>query len=79
MKIQVRCPVCGTQTIFDVSNKFRPFCSERCHVLDLGAWADEKYAIASDESETASVNENHDSSDSEEEQSFNPPPKHQLN
>ena len=26
-------------------NTFRPFCSERCKQIDLGAWADEKYAI----------------------------------
>jgi len=26
-------------------NKFRPFCSERCKQIDLGAWAEEKYVI----------------------------------
>lgn len=28
------------------SNPFRPFCSERCKLLDLGAWADESHRIA---------------------------------
>jgi endogenous inhibitor of DNA gyrase (YacG/DUF329 family) len=27
------------------ANKYRPFCSERCKQIDLGAWAEEKYAI----------------------------------
>jgi len=29
-------------------NKFRPFCSERCKQIDLGAWAEEKYTIPAD-------------------------------
>jgi hypothetical protein len=27
-------------------NHYRPFCSDRCRVLDLAAWADERYRIA---------------------------------
>jgi hypothetical protein len=27
------------------ANKYRPFCSERCQQIDLGAWAEEKYTI----------------------------------
>jgi endogenous inhibitor of DNA gyrase (YacG/DUF329 family) len=27
------------------ANKYRPFCSERCKQIDLGAWAEEKYTI----------------------------------
>ncbi len=33
------------------NNEHRPFCSERCKLLDLGAWADEKYSIPADVSE----------------------------
>ena len=29
-------------------NVFRPFCSERCKMIDLGAWAESEYSIASD-------------------------------
>lgn len=32
-------------------NPHRPFCSERCRLVDLGAWLDERYAIPGDESE----------------------------
>jgi len=40
----VKCPRCGTQVDWD-ANPFRPFCSERCRLLDLGAWLGEKYVI----------------------------------
>lgn len=41
---RVKCPECGKETDFE-GNEFRPFCSERCKLLDLGAWADEKYSL----------------------------------
>ncbi|MGB8855164.1 MAG: DNA gyrase inhibitor YacG [Burkholderiales bacterium] len=41
----VPCPQCGKPVIYSVDNKFRPFCSERCKMIDLGAWADETYRI----------------------------------
>jgi endogenous inhibitor of DNA gyrase (YacG/DUF329 family) len=28
------------------ANRFRPFCSERCQMIDLGTWASEKYRVA---------------------------------
>jgi endogenous inhibitor of DNA gyrase (YacG/DUF329 family) len=40
-----RCPQCGQPTVLDTSNRFRPFCSERCKLLDFGAWASGKYSI----------------------------------
>jgi hypothetical protein len=47
---RVKCPQCGTQTPFD-GNEFRPFCSERCKLLDFGAWADEEYSLPTESSE----------------------------
>jgi uncharacterized protein len=41
---RVKCPECGKEADYE-GNEFRPFCSERCKLLDLGAWADEKYAL----------------------------------
>lgn len=41
----VACPTCSTQVEWTPANKFRPFCSERCKQIDLGAWAEEKYTI----------------------------------
>ncbi|MDX9730880.1 MAG: DNA gyrase inhibitor YacG, partial [Bdellovibrionales bacterium] len=41
----VRCPQCGTSTEFSPQNQFRPFCSERCRLIDLGQWADGSYKV----------------------------------
>ncbi|NOT14157.1 MAG: DNA gyrase inhibitor YacG [Methylotenera sp.] len=41
----VACPTCKTLTEFSANNHFRPFCSERCTLMDLGAWASERFAI----------------------------------
>ena len=40
----VKCPNCGKMTEYQ-GNDFRPFCSERCQLIDFGAWADEEFAI----------------------------------
>ena len=40
----VKCPICGKETEYE-GNEFRPFCSERCKQIDLGAWAEEQYKI----------------------------------
>jgi uncharacterized protein len=45
MGMKVKCPSCGKETTLDSSNKFRPFCSERCGTRDLAAWADEAYRV----------------------------------
>jgi endogenous inhibitor of DNA gyrase (YacG/DUF329 family) len=41
----VACPTCGEPTSFGADNRWRPFCSERCRLIDLGAWASEAYRI----------------------------------
>jgi uncharacterized protein len=38
------CPICKTETPWS-ENPFRPFCSERCKVIDLGGWASEQYRL----------------------------------
>ena len=38
------CPRCAMQTLWQ-DNKFKPFCSERCKLIDLGAWANEEYKL----------------------------------
>jgi len=45
MALMVDCPTCGVKVEWNDKNKFRPFCSERCKQIDLGAWAEEKYVI----------------------------------
>ncbi|MEG0053346.1 MAG: DNA gyrase inhibitor YacG [Comamonas sp.] len=41
----VACPTCGGPSVFAPSNKFRPFCSQRCRQIDLGAWANEEFRV----------------------------------
>ena len=41
----VRCPACGGDSIFAPANPYRPFCSERCRSIDLGAWASESFRV----------------------------------
>lgn len=42
----VNCPTCKKAIAWDSRNKFRPFCGERCKLIDLGAWADGSYTIS---------------------------------
>ncbi|NQZ30055.1 MAG: DNA gyrase inhibitor YacG [Oceanospirillaceae bacterium] len=39
------CPECNTPLEWSTDNVNRPFCSERCKLLDLGSWANESYQI----------------------------------
>jgi hypothetical protein len=41
----VKCPTCGRQIEYSESNPFRPFCSDRCRLIDLGAWLSEQRSI----------------------------------
>lgn len=52
---QVKCPQCGRLTLYTVENPFRPFCSERCRLIDLGEWASESYRIPSNTSSSDSL------------------------
>ncbi|MDO4697857.1 MAG: DNA gyrase inhibitor YacG [Pasteurellaceae bacterium] len=55
----VNCPTCEKEVIWSVESAYRPFCSKRCQLIDLGEWADEKKVIASSEEELVSM-EYHD-------------------
>jgi uncharacterized protein len=45
MVLQVTCPTCQGKLDWSPASRFRPFCSERCRLIDLGAWAAEKYSV----------------------------------
>lgn len=45
--VEMRCPICRMPTTW-TGNDFRPFCSERCRLVDLGSWAAESYRIPSE-------------------------------
>jgi endogenous inhibitor of DNA gyrase (YacG/DUF329 family) len=42
--MKIRCPICKTLTTWE-ENPNRPFCSERCRMIDLGKWASEEYRV----------------------------------
>jgi hypothetical protein len=46
MTAEVNCPNCGKNVVWDASQKWKPFCSERCKLIDLGEWASESHRIA---------------------------------
>ncbi len=43
----VQCPTCKQPVEWSEKSTFRPFCSKRCRLIDLGAWADGSYSIPS--------------------------------
>jgi endogenous inhibitor of DNA gyrase (YacG/DUF329 family) len=53
MAATVKCPTCGRSIEWSDQSPFRPFCSERCRVIDLGAWLSAKHAIPGEEAELA--------------------------
>ncbi len=51
----VQCPRCRAEIEYSVTNKFRPFCSERCQLIDLGQWAEGGYAIPVEKSDEVNL------------------------
>lgn len=41
----VTCPNCGGDSAYAPGNPYRPFCSERCKKIDMGAWASESFRV----------------------------------
>jgi len=46
-----RCPQCGKSCRISSENPWRPFCSERCKMIDLGDWLDERYRVPAENQE----------------------------
>lgn len=46
----VRCPTCRATVRWEPGSAYRPFCSERCKLIDLGQWAEEGYRLPAIES-----------------------------
>ena len=43
--VEVKCPTCDGKVIWSTEAKYRPFCSHRCRLIDLGKWADGSHHI----------------------------------
>ena len=64
----MRCPICKKPADQTRDNLFRPFCSERCKLIDFGNWADGNYSIpAQDARPSPEELGQHDNSPEEEE------------
>lgn len=50
------CPRCGKPSIWE-ANPSRPFCSERCKLIDLGAWANDEYQLPTEDAPQAANSE----------------------
>lgn len=49
MSLKVDCPTCGTPVEWSPLSQHRPFCSDRCRLIDLGEWFSEERSIAGEE------------------------------
>lgn len=49
MNKTVQCPTCKEPVEWSKNSLFRPFCSKRCRLIDLGEWASEKHAIPAED------------------------------
>lgn len=49
MNTVVKCPTCDKPVEWSEQSQWKPFCSERCKLIDLGAWADGSHSIAGEE------------------------------
>lgn len=49
------CPNCRKPVRWSAANKHRPFCSERCRLIDFGDWVDERNRIAGEPLEDVST------------------------
>ncbi|MTW19497.1 DNA gyrase inhibitor YacG [Allochromatium palmeri] len=45
----VDCPHCGKPVSWTPDSRWRPFCSERCRLIDLGDWLEERHRLAADD------------------------------
>jgi endogenous inhibitor of DNA gyrase (YacG/DUF329 family) len=57
--IEVSCPTCGKPVRWDSAARWRPFCSERCRMIDLGDWLAEEHRIPGER--TPSADDEHSS------------------
>jgi uncharacterized protein len=46
MPLTVPCPTCAKPVLWTPESKFRPFCSERCRLIDLGEWLEDGHVIS---------------------------------
>lgn len=63
--MKVSCPICKKEIAWGETPS-RPFCSERCRIIDLGDWAQGKYAVPDPHAESEPVPDVSDDNESDE-------------
>lgn len=58
MARSVPCPNCGKPVVWSAESRWRPFCSERCRLIDLGEWFGERHRIPGEQEDESA--EEHD-------------------
>jgi uncharacterized protein len=61
----MKCPTCKKETEY-AGNRYRPFCSERCKLLDLGKWAGGGYRVPTNERPPDTIQESNGNREDEE-------------
>jgi endogenous inhibitor of DNA gyrase (YacG/DUF329 family) len=64
MTRRIKCPTCHRETEW-TNNPYRPFCSDRCKLIDLGAWTTERYRIPGEETEASNEEQDDEDEDSD--------------
>lgn len=59
----ISCPRCQQKNTWRADNAFKPFCSERCKLIDLGDWAAENHRIAGEVAERSDAETGVDDTD----------------
>ena len=62
MPLVVKCPTCRKEVQWE-NNPHRPFCSNRCQLIDLGAWTEERYKIPSEDLDALANDQDDDGDD----------------
>jgi endogenous inhibitor of DNA gyrase (YacG/DUF329 family) len=55
----VKCPTCRKETPWE-NNPYRPFCSDRCQLIDLSAWTEERYRVPGEKIDAHLVDDDDD-------------------
>lgn len=73
----IACPGCGKETVYSPENPYRPFCSERCRLIDLGQWANEAYRVPTiSSSSTADQSPSEKDANNDDDENFAPDKPH---
>jgi endogenous inhibitor of DNA gyrase (YacG/DUF329 family) len=57
--LEVACPTCGKAVAWTAGQRWRPFCSERCRLIDLGEWLAEEKRIPGEPAQVPDAPDDH--------------------